>query len=716
MGRWKVEYYSSGWVEKTDATVSEVMAELNGHEEATFLIPNTSSNRTFVTTDQIVRIKFDTVQRFLGALFGVEYSLTRLKCIVYNGVYELLKRRVISGNYVNIPANVVAEAVRVAAGLINPLGSCPTTPICVSFDQTFCFDAIELIANILNKDYWTVNGDTLYIGTRGSSQSFDGAIAKISMRGLDRSKKRDKVHVRGISESGEQIMGFSGTGDNVAVFWCHTATTIAALNAIAAQKLAEVNSDDSGIPLICPITSGVQLYPGDTITVNKPELNLSGSYRIRKTTKYRKTVDIEVSRKKKGTEDILDELLKKSDDAANLGTLIYGDRGIENMRINPNLISGTLVKGTNNLVTTYLKESCIPAGDVAVAAPTGNMNSYEAGYICKALIFKNGTGERTLAKAILDLWASLQNADGSWYQQYNPYLNAAGVHEKVTWIAPGVSGDLKVDSGAAMLACAMSEYDAIGSTTIYKAVVQKALGFLRDLQYAHQVAHGTGLIANLIQDGVIDTMAFSADSSECLLAMTAALTTYGDPLLTTSGYNVKTMANDVYYYLCVSTWTGDAGRYYATTYPIGMGGFQEKISFTQALCSWANYVFGTSAFRTVTDFTSQAEKCLDFITTLTAGQWGGQMYNPYTGAAGETQDEFAGYTSLMALAMNAVNASKYAPQIALSINFLKWLALSDGRIYDRVEKTGALWISKVGTEEAYGFLSLSVAQALLAGA
>jgi hypothetical protein len=316
MGRWKLEYYSGGWVEFT-GTVQEIAEELNGHEEATFKIPNTAGNRSFVSVTQIMRILFDGSQVFLGALLGAEYSVIEIKCIAYNGVYELLKRRVISGNFVNTPANVVAEAVRIAAGLINPLGSCPTTPITVNFDQTLCFDAIELIAKILNKDYWTENGDTLYIGTRGSAESFDGTIAKISTRGLDRAKKRDKVHFRGVDENGEQIMGVAGTGDDVAPFWCYNATTVATLNALAAQKLAEINSEDSGVSLTCPITSGIHLHPGDSITINKPALNLSGSYKIKRITKNRKTVDIEVSRQRKTTEDILEELADNDKEALN---------------------------------------------------------------------------------------------------------------------------------------------------------------------------------------------------------------------------------------------------------------------------------------------------------------------------------------------------------------------------------------------------------------
>ena len=305
MARWELEYYSAGWVEFA-GRVEEIAEELSGHEEAVVTLTNTSANRSFVAVDQIVRIKFDGTQRFLGALLGVEYSATQLKCIIYNGIFELMKRRVISGNYINIPANVVMEAVRLAAGLINPLGSCPTTPITVTFDQTFCYDATEIVADILSKDFWAQNGDTLYIGDRGSAQSFDGTTAKMSTRGVDRAKKRNKVHYRGVNANGEQIMGVAGTGDDVEVCWSHNATTVSTLNALAAQKLGEVNNDDSGIPLTCPITSGIHLHPGDTITVNKPLLNLSGSYKITKIVKRRKTVEIEVSRPKKTTEKILE--------------------------------------------------------------------------------------------------------------------------------------------------------------------------------------------------------------------------------------------------------------------------------------------------------------------------------------------------------------------------------------------------------------------------
>jgi hypothetical protein len=110
------------------------------------------------------------------------------------------------------------------------------------------------------------------------------------------------------------------------------------------------------------------------------------------------------------------------------------------------------------------------------------------------------------------------------------------------------------------LAWAMSNLDEVTSGTKYQANVRLALQFLRDLQYAHTVAHGSSLISNLVYEGTIDTIALAADCAECLLAMTAAMDAYGESLTTSGGYSVKTMANDLYYSLCVVAWQGSSAH------------------------------------------------------------------------------------------------------------------------------------------------------------
>ncbi len=93
------------------------------------------------------------------------------------------------------------------------------------------------------------------------------------------------------------------------------------------------------------------------------------------------------------------------------------------------------------------------------------------------------------------------------------------------------------------------------------------------------------------------------------------------------------------------------------------------------------------------------------------------MYSPYYAEEEETQNEYAGYTGLMAMAMGTVNSSKYADNISRSIRYLRWIALDDGRLFDFADKDGRLWVAQVGgAYEGYGFLSLSAAQGILAGA
>ncbi len=73
----------------------------------------------------------------------------------------------------------------------------------------------------------------------------------------------------------------------------------------------------------------------------------------------------------------------------------------------------------------------------------------------------------------------------------------------------------------------------------------------------------------------------------------------------------------------------------------------------------------------------------------------------------------------MCIAAQKVNATKYASLISGLKNFLRWLALPDGRVCDVVDVTGRLWRSQVnsGTAAAEGgFLALPIAFSLLAGA
>jgi hypothetical protein len=383
-------------------------------------------------------------------------------------------------------------------------------------------------------------------------------------------------------------------------------------------------------------------------------------------------------------------------------------------------VSGVHTKELGTPKVDYIKSACIIPQGVTLASPAGNYNSYEGGYIALSLLAAGDNLD--IVAEICEKFALLQNTDGSWYQQYNPYPNGEGMHERVPYIDEGViDGDLKVDSGAAMVSWAMSMYDAETSGTRYKTIVQKAFGFLEMLQAEHYAVHASKMFSNLIYKGVVDYVAFAADTAECILSMKHALDTYGEDLVTIpNGTLVKTIADEAYISLCTQNYAGDAIRYHATTFPIGSDtlipfGGAEKLSYAQSLSAWANVEWVRAGYASV-DYTGVAYKVLEFINPLTMGQWGGQLFKPYYGLIGETQNEYVTNTALMIIGLIKVDKIRFAHLINNSIHAMQWLTINDdGRTYDFVKPSGELKVAlRTSTKNGYGFLALGSAHAALA--
>lgn len=395
------------------------------------------------------------------------------------------------------------------------------------------------------------------------------------------------------------------------------------------------------------------------------------------------------------------------------------EEGSDNM-LAPSIVSGVHTKALGTPKVDYIKSACIIPQGITLASPAGNYNSYEGGYMAISLLLAGDNLD--LVSEICEKFALLQNTDGSWYQQYNPYANAEGIHERVPYIDEGViDGDLKVDSGAALVAWAMSMYDTETSGTRYKTHVQKAFGFLETLQAAHYAEHASKMFGNLVYKGVVDHIAFAADTAECILSMKYALDAYGDDLVTIpAGTLVKTIADEAYISLCTQNYAGDGIRYHATTFPIGSDtlipfGGAEKLSYAQSLSAWANVEWVRAGYASV-DYSGVAYKVLEFINPLTMGQWGGQLFKPYYGLTGETQNEYVTNTALMIIGLIKVDKTRFAHLINNSIHALQWLTIDDdGRTFDFVKPTGELKIAlRTTTKNGYGFLALGSAHAAIA--
>lgn len=380
-------------------------------------------------------------------------------------------------------------------------------------------------------------------------------------------------------------------------------------------------------------------------------------------------------------------------------------------------VRGVAEKIRNPLTTEYLKQACILPSYTVVADPGGMMVSYEGGYAARALIFKAGVGEVALAKSCLDEFVNIQNADGSWYQQYRPERTAVGGHY--------LYEDLKVDSGASILIHAMADYDAsIGpASVIYRAPVQLAFNFLRAAQLAHFNAHTTGMLANQQAGGVWNTAALGADCAEALLAALAALDQYGAGLLSQAGYSVATFANDLYDSMARFLWIGNGDSYYRTEYPPGeevwgLPTVRQGISFTQALCANAIFAWAASPYLTYPNYSAQATKALDWITALGQGKWGGFYYAPIAPGLGKYYEEFPAYTAHVIMAYNVVNAARYAHHSARAIDFIRLCSLPRGEVFNTIHPNGRLEQGEE-LENAEGYMEfrcLNTALGLLAGA
>jgi hypothetical protein len=310
VAKWVLEYFTAPatWTPLT-AKFNQSAEELNGHEEATITLANTSANRALVAANKTVRVSYDTNVIFTGQLAALDYGSTRLKCVLYNECYEAMKRKTITADYSNgEQADIILAAICAAAGVT--AGACPSTSVALNFDDAECFAAAVLLAKTLNTDY-SASGTTFTIAARGSLKTVTNY--QIRNRGVDRAKQRDKVRVRGVDYSGLAIVGEAGTGDNVRVYVEKKVTDGESLNTLAQFYLDELNTESKGAPIVTSIAEGYDFHPGDTLAITNPTYALDGTYPIIRVTKTPTKVTAELERAKKSLEQMVVDI-KKYDD------------------------------------------------------------------------------------------------------------------------------------------------------------------------------------------------------------------------------------------------------------------------------------------------------------------------------------------------------------------------------------------------------------------
>jgi len=363
----------------------------------------------------------------------------------------------------------------------------------------------------------------------------------------------------------------------------------------------------------------------------------------------------------------------------------------------------------------YLKR-CIIATNHIVANPGGMIVPYEGGYGLLALMEKDWTGNQTLVASVLDAMAALQNTSGevgSWDQMYYPQKNQPPYQDPA-------GHRRQVDSGAALMAYAMADYDARNASTTYQSYWRKAFNWLYSLRW--EIAVGYELIKNQVINGVKEDVAFTADMAEVILAACRGFDAYGNTVTTDpDGIVVRDWIANVVAGIDSYMWE-PANYYYRTEYPSGAESecrkdpdgnpiyitFKQCVSFAQALIAWAYKKWDTNYGSNHTD---QIKKALDQIIALNQGRWGGFIeHMAYT--AYDPPQEYTHYAALMRIAMNQVDSTRYARWVSKTQSFLRQCALADGQVMDRVFPDGRA----VPHPYSRGPTMIAAATAILAGA
>jgi len=160
-------------------------------------------------------------------------------------------------------------------------------------------------------DFYSTLGTTFNVGAKGSAQG-EVTVLKIGRREHDRAQIRNRVYVRGWDSGGTAIEGVANDAASQAAYgireiayFDRLVRSAADLNDVASRKLDELASTTTSCKIHIPVDEGALFHSGDTVTVEEPDFDLSGSYKIYRITKKPDFIELELETIEKTTQDYL---------------------------------------------------------------------------------------------------------------------------------------------------------------------------------------------------------------------------------------------------------------------------------------------------------------------------------------------------------------------------------------------------------------------------
>ncbi len=359
MGLWSFNFFDENYnLTPFKAKLGSIIYEQNKFFQVTFKTKRTNGLFYYMMNNPNIVIFYNDDYVCDAQIGPVKVKATVIECTAYNATYKRMEKFRITGSYVNTAANVVMTAICDAAGV--NFDYCPETAVSVRFEDADCFTAAKFVAESLNTGfygYYNAGAETYFFGVGDDSSSRYPSRLRIKEINIDQSQRRDRVRIRGVDESGIQIIGEYGEegSGGTAVFIEKKASTKEQLDILAQKKYEEMHYETDGIPAVIPIDEGYQIRAGDNVYVNSSVFDYGGWGKVKKATVTATKVDVELDRAKPTLEQIILDLQK------------YGELGV--YRIEPDqLTPWSLV--TQGLFGLYhLNE-----GDGTVAKDSGPNN------------------------------------------------------------------------------------------------------------------------------------------------------------------------------------------------------------------------------------------------------------------------------------------------------------------------------------------------------
>ena len=304
---WQFQYWNgSAWLNFSGAYLNdhvlEELSSVGGQEEVLFSMPNTAANRSIVLGKPQAQALFNGNVAYSGVLFAVDFTPALLTCYIYNPVFVALEQATsVMGNPTQTYSGGAANTILAAICACVPnnavtVGSCPTTPVTITFTNAQPMDAVKDLAEKLGLVYWGANGQ-INIGTRDSTVHTPSVFEHTSKRSCDWSKQVGTVIVKGaLQSSGAAIQGQypATTTGSVRVFNDSQAGDVPTLTALAQYKWNLLNNPSNGNPLVFLTSDAAAWHPGQYVNVTRPDLNFVGSFMIMRITKQAVLCTVEV--------------------------------------------------------------------------------------------------------------------------------------------------------------------------------------------------------------------------------------------------------------------------------------------------------------------------------------------------------------------------------------------------------------------------------------